>query len=165
MLRGPAGLILALLGGGASLYGAGTKRAASAHPQAPDLFDSAQECGATLSPLHRANELEARALARIQRYPFASIEGVRAAALLSEAEHCFARAQKPEDARRVHAESQAWQRRLARDYAGHQLRLHHALINAQVPDAAAESRALLALLTGQEGPYVSWLRHIERGAP
>jgi hypothetical protein len=53
-------------------------------------------------------------------------------------------------------------RSLEEDYRAHQMRLEHAVDVRDLRTAQKEVKVLLAMLSGQTGPYVTWLSNLDR---
>ncbi len=130
----------------------------------PPLFGDAVACAQNEETLLHARELEQVALAKMERYPFASRDGMKAVRLSAEAQDCYRAAGYANQATRLGRLVGRWRQRLNNDYLGHRLRLKLALQNARVNDALHEVRALRALLSHTQGdhPYSAWLGRLER---
>lgn len=112
--------------------------------------------------LNRARESAEAALAKSERYPFDSQDGVEAVGLYGVAESCYAASGYTTDAQRMHGERDVMKRRIEEDFLTHRLRLEQALHNERIPDALVETRALRAIVRHIEGPYADWLLQLER---
>jgi hypothetical protein len=130
----------------------------------PSLFSEAVPCptqGGTAR--HRADQDAEAAIAKSERYPFSSQDGVQAVRLYLRAEACYRSVGGTEEAQAMQREGQVMQRRIEEDYRTHRLRLERALEQTRLPDALLETRALIELLRHREGdPYLAWLRQLER---
>jgi hypothetical protein len=166
---GGVGLLAALAMVGAAAWlivppGAGQGTELGAVPP-PALFPAAlpacpeAEAGAAAA---RAREVAEAALAKAERYPFASQDGVRAVELYGVAAGCFTAGGKRSEAERVARERTALARRLEEDYRTHRLKLERAIEYGRTREALVESRELLALVAHLDHPYTHWLRAVER---
>lgn len=109
-----------------------------------------------------ARKLESVAQARMERSVFVPADGPRAALLLSEAQLCFAQANRTSDAARTQGLWQQWQQELSSRFQGHRLRLQLALRAKQTARALEEIADLQALIAGlpQDGdPQLSKFSH------
>jgi hypothetical protein len=128
----------------------------------PALFDEVSVCSLPDSALHRAREAEAAAAARMQRYPFASSDGIRAVQLSAETQRCYELAGRNGDAARLKKQLRTWKQKLDQDYRSRRLRLRLSLQNRNQKEALREVRALQKLLSHRNDSYTSWLDDMER---
>ncbi len=129
----------------------------------PDLFSPAPACtDRGEAALLRARDAAEAASHKSERYVFDAQDGIDAVARYEEAEACFGKAGKPDDARRMVREREALQNRINEDYRTHQIRLDRALKLQRYDEALIEAHALDHLLRHESGPYSSWVRLLER---
>lgn len=130
----------------------------------PTVFEEEVACptsGGTAR--HRADQDAEAAIAKSERYPFSSQDGVQAVSLYQRAEACYRAVGGQREASQMQREGQLMQRRIEEDYRTHRLRLERSLEQGRLPDALLETRALIELLRHREGdPYLTWLRQLER---
>ena len=132
---------------------------------APSLIDEDRPCtqASSQDAEHHAREAERAALAKKERFPFETRDGVEAASLLGEARACFGTAALEPDRARVDAELKQWSERLGQEYAALQLRLRVALDNDRQQDALGACQGLEALLARRpDSPYRQWLGSVRR---
>ncbi|MGE0790519.1 MAG: FHA domain-containing protein [Sandaracinaceae bacterium] len=133
---------------------------------APELFRSGLECPVNGGNTRHRADLEAEAaIAKSERYPFNSQDGVQSVISYRRAEACY-QALGPTaqtEAQVMRREGDTMQRRIEEDYRTHRLRLERSLEQGRLPDALLETRALIQLLRHQPSdPYVIWLQQLER---
>lgn len=130
----------------------------------PPLFDPGAECPTGQGTArHNADQTRDIALAKKERYPFASQDGVEAVGLFERAEACYRAVGAEERASEMAREADELRRRIDESYRTHRLRLERALAQRRYNDAVVETRALLELLRHRDGdPYLSWLQRLER---
>ncbi len=130
----------------------------------PALFGEAPSCPATGgNTRHRADQDAEAAIAKSERYPFSSQDGVQAVERYRRAEACYRALERTTEAEVMHSEGERMQRRIEEDYRTHRLRLERALEQGRLPDALLETRALRQLLLHKPAdPYVLWLQQLER---
>jgi hypothetical protein len=130
----------------------------------PPLVDDQVPCpsgGGTVR--HRADFDAEAAIAKSERYPFSSQDGVESVRLFREAHACYRAVGEAEAARQMQQEGDAMARRIEEDYRTHRLRLERALGQGRMPDALLETRALIELVRHRRGdPYLAWLTQLER---
>lgn len=132
--------------------------------QPPALFDDEVPCPASGGPArHRADRDAEAAIARSERYPFESQDGVSAVNLFMRAQSCYRAVQATEEAAMMEREGELMKRRIDEDYRHHRLRLERSLEQERHPDALIETRALIELMRHREQhPYLLWLRQLAR---
>jgi hypothetical protein len=130
----------------------------------PQLVDETVPCPPnTQNVRHRADQDAEAAIAKAERYPFSSQDGVEAVRLYRRAMACYQNVGAQTEARLMEREGNAMARRLDEDYRTHRLRLQRALEQARLPDALIETRSLIELVRHREGdPYLAWLVQLER---
>lgn len=130
----------------------------------PQLVDETVPCPPnTQNVRHRADQDAEAAIAKAERYPFSSQDGVEAVRLYRRAESCYRNVGATTEATQMQREGNAMARRLDEDYRTHRLRLQRALEQARLPDALLETRALIELVRHREGdPYLAWLNQLAR---
>lgn len=141
-------------------------------PEPPALSAGAAVCRAS-SPeaAHvRAQEAEALARSKEERYPFSRPDGVRAMQHYREASKCFETAGLLSEKKRVEAALEAWSETLQRDLRDLRLRLDMALRDQDTARALSAARALESMLSAasevpagdsSEG-YSRWLSSTKR---
>jgi hypothetical protein len=97
-----------------------------------------------------------------ERSPFRVQDGVAAVPLFQTAAACFRVANDPNAAKEMDAAAAKLKRSLEEDYRAHQMRLEHAIEVRDLRTAQKEVKVLLAMLSGQSGPYVVWLSNLDR---
>lgn len=138
-----------------------------APPTAPQLLDPpVAACPAPNSPTlaNFAGERARIGYAKRERSPFARADGIEAVGLLETAAICFAVAGRPDDERETRSVAQHLRGKLEEEYRTRRVRLEHA---ARVADSVAlkrELNSLLPLLAHRDGPYVDWLKNVDRWA-
>ncbi|HBQ15947.1 MAG: FHA domain-containing protein [Sandaracinaceae bacterium] len=130
----------------------------------PTLFDETVTCASQGGPArHRADRDAEAAIAKAERYPFNSQDGVDAVRLYLRAQACYTAINAPTEAAVMGREAATMQRRIDEDYRHHRLRLERSLEQGRLPDSLLEARALIELLRHREGdPYLTWLRQLAR---
>lgn len=127
------------------------------------LFDAEVGCPvAGANALYRADQDAEHALAKSERYPFESGDGIESVTLYRRAQACYVTVGEPEPAARMQREAEWMQARIEEDYATHRMRLERALAQERWPDALFETRALIALTRHRNHPYVEWLERNAR---
>lgn len=137
----------------------------AAPPAVPELWGApVTTCSQTgkAEALAVAQRTYALALGRAERRPFRLHEGVAAVSLFEEAGACFSAAAEPEAAKVMAAEAAKLRKELQEDYRTHRARLEHALDVEDYPTVGKEARALLDLISDQEGEYPTYLASLER---
>jgi len=109
-----------------------------------------------------ANSKRIAAEGKRERSPFHVQDGVAAVPLFQTAAACFTKAEQVEAAKAMQEAAQKLQKSLEEDYRAHQMRLEHAISVRDLNTAQKEVKALLAMLEGQNGPYVVWLSNLDR---
>lgn len=102
------------------------------------------------------------AIAKAERYPFYSQDGIAAVQHYLSASSCYEEAGEIKIADRMKLKHQTLRNRLEEDYQVHRLRLGQALRNQQISAALVEISALRALLEHKPSPYTEWLTRLER---
>ena len=130
----------------------------------PEIFAASVPCPTTGGPArHRADEDAEAAIAKSERYPFASQDGVEAVNLYMRSVSCYRAIGAEREARLMEREGNLMRRRIEEDYRHHRLRLERSLEHGRLPDALLETRALIELLRHQgDDPYITWLRQLAR---
>lgn len=130
----------------------------------PEIFAASVACPTTGGPArHRADEDAEAAIAKSERYPFASQDGVEAVNLYMRSVSCYRAIGAEREARLMEREGNLMRRRIEEDYRHHRLRLERSLEHGRLPDALLETRALIELLRHQgDDPYITWLRQLAR---
>lgn len=130
----------------------------------PDIFDEAPSCPESEgNTRHRADQDAEAAIAKSERYPFNSQDGVQAVQRYRRAEACYRAVGASTEAGVMQSEGEQMQRRIEEDYRTHRLRLERALEQGRLADALLETRALRQLLQHKPtDPYVLWLQQLER---
>lgn len=127
------------------------------------LFDAEVACPASgASALYAADQDAEAALAKSERYPFDSSDGVESVTLYRRSQACYAAVGQADAASRMSAEGDWMQRRIEEDFTTHKLRLTRAMEHQRWADALLETRALIALTRHRDHPYVQWLMRNER---
>lgn len=135
----------------------------AAPTDALELFDAQPACRESgAQALYAADEGAEGALAKSERYPFDSADGVESVSLYRLAQACYTAVGQAEAAARMQREGDWMQHRIEEDYTTHRLRLQRAMEQQRWPDALLETRALLALTRHRDHPYVHWLTRNER---
>ena len=147
-----------------------------APPVVPELFETAARCTQPQAAArHHAAALEARALAKNERAPWRTQDGVEAALSLAEARACYELGGDTEHAEALTPMLRRWQRKLRTDYQRVRLQLEFSLRKAKdslaeegsVPDSltleiSSQVSVLKALLAHRDGPYRDWLEKLSR---
>jgi hypothetical protein len=129
----------------------------------PPLFDADETCPSSGSARHRADLDAEAAIARAERYPFSSQDGVQSVRHYRMARACYRAAGAEREAQIMANEGRAMEQRIDEDYVTHRLRLERAIEQNRMPDALLETQALIELLRHKEGnPYLGWLRQLSR---
>ena len=97
-----------------------------------------------------------------ERSPFHVQDGVLAVPLFKTAAACFRQGGDGGAARDMDGAADRLRRSLEEDYRAHQMRLEHAVDVRDLRTAQKEVKVLLAMLSGQTGPYVVWLSNLDR---
>jgi hypothetical protein len=97
-----------------------------------------------------------------ERSPFHVQDGVLAVPLFQTSAACFRAGGDGASAREMDAAADKLKRSLEEDYRAHQMRLEHAVDVKDLRTAQKEVKVLLAMLSGQTGPYVTWLSNLDR---
>ncbi len=127
------------------------------------LFDAEAPCPATgAQALYRADQDAEHALAKSERYPFDSGDGIESVMLYRRAQACYVISGEPESAARMQREAEWMRQRIEEDFATHRVRLERAMTQERWPDALVETRALIALTRHRNHPYVEWLQRNAR---
>lgn len=130
----------------------------------PEIFGEAPSCPSSgANTRHRADQDAEAAIAKSERYPFNSQDGVQAVQRYRRAEACYRALGATTEAEVMEREGDAMERRIEEDYQTHRLRLERALEQGRLPDALLETRALLEMLRHKgTDPYVVWLQQLQR---
>ena len=130
----------------------------------PEIFGEAPSCPASGgNTRHRADQDAEAAIAKSERYPFNSQDGVQAVERYRRAEACYRALGASTEAGVMAQEGELMQGRIEEDYRTHRLRLERSLEQGRLPDALLETRALRQLLQHKPtDPYVLWLQQLER---
>jgi len=131
----------------------------------PALFPAAAAaCPQTAADLALsfANEKRVLALGKRERSPFHVQDGVAAVPLFQTAAACFRKSENVAAAKDMEDAATKLKTALEEDYRAHQMRLEHALTVRDLNTAQREVKALLAMLEGQNAPYVVWLSNLDR---
>jgi hypothetical protein len=134
-------------------------------PASVSLWDgTATECRAATADQADAlgGKLRGTGERQRERAPFAVLEGALAVRSFDGAAKCFARAGRAADAERMEIAAAALKAQIEEGYRIHRLRLEHAIETRDEPAVVHELEVLEALTTGKSGPYVDWLRSVER---
>jgi hypothetical protein len=97
-----------------------------------------------------------------ERSPFHVQDGVLAVPLFQTAAACFRTGGDGAAARDSDGAADRLKRSLEEDYRAHQMRLEHAIEVRDLRTAQREVKVLMAMLSGQSGPYVTWLSNLDR---
>ena len=130
----------------------------------PAVFEAEANCPSSGGNTRHRADLEAEAaIAKSERYPFNSQDGVQAVNRYRRAEACYRDLGLTEQAEAMAHEGERMERRIEEDYQTHRLRLERALEQGRLADALLETRALRQLLQHKPiDPYVRWLEQLER---
>jgi hypothetical protein len=131
----------------------------------PPLFDALERPCPQHDPLDAqalAAESARKALARAERMPFHSQDGVAAVGDFAVAAGCYRAAGDPAEAEGQLAAARTLAGRIDDEYRNHRFRLEHALEQDKTDDALVEIRLLRHLLVHRPGPYLDWLVTLER---
>ena len=130
----------------------------------PSIFEENVTCptsGGTAR--HRADQDAEAAIAKSERYPFSSQDGVQAVRLYQRSTACYRAVGAQREAGQMQREGDLMKRRIEEDYRTHRLRLERSIEQGRLADALLETRALIELLRHREGdPYLAWLRQLAR---
>jgi hypothetical protein len=130
-------------------------------PDAPELFESKQEC-TSKNALHRAALAEEEAFARSERSVFEKQDGISAVQLFEEAEACYRQAKQKSDADALRTHGNQLRQALEEEYKLLRMRLSRALNEGDRELATLQLRRLLDLLRHRAGTdYVLALRRLE----
>lgn len=97
-----------------------------------------------------------------ERSPFHIQDGVAAVPLFEMAAACFTIAGDREQAALMSSYGEKLKKQLNDEYDAHRVRLEHLLNVRDMRTAQKEVKLLLAMLEGQQGPYVIWLQNLDR---
>ncbi|MFK7989585.1 MAG: FHA domain-containing protein [Sandaracinaceae bacterium] len=130
----------------------------------PELFDTAVACPTSGgNTRHHADRDAEAAIAKSERYPFSSQDGVDAVHLYMRSQSCYAALGAESAADAMEGEADLMRRRVEEDYRHHRLRLQRSLEQGRLPDALLETRALIELVRHRtDDPYLAWLRQLAR---
>lgn len=130
----------------------------------PELFEDAVACPTSGgNTRHHADRDAEAAIAKSERYPFSSQDGVDAVRLYMRSRSCYSALGQTEAASAMEQEADLMRRRVEEDYRHHQLRLQRSLEQGRLPDALLEARALIELVRHRrDDPYLAWLRQLSR---
>jgi hypothetical protein len=133
--------------------------------EVPALWDSE---GATCShdekeqALALAQDKKILALGRRERSPFDVRDGVLAVPLFEMSAACYRAAGDTARAKDMEVAGQRLKEQMDEAYRAHQMRLEHALDVRSYRVARRETQALLRMLEGKTGDYVTWLSNLDR---
>ncbi len=132
----------------------------------PALFESLQRPCPQNDPnlLQAAAEENARvALAKAERMPFRTQDGIEAVAYYAQSSSCYRAAGNARAADVAMRQATNLQVRLEDDYRAHQFRMERALEQSRTEDALYETRMLMALVHHRRrDPYYAALQNLER---
>ncbi|MFT3774330.1 MAG: FHA domain-containing protein [Minicystis sp.] len=109
-----------------------------------------------------AREKRVIAEGKRERSPFHVQDGVAAVPLFRTAAACYKNAEDLPASRDMEAAAQRLTKSLEEEYRAHQMRLEHAIEVKDLRTAQKEVKVLLAMLQGQNNPYVVWLSNLDR---
>ncbi len=136
-------------------------------PDAPTLFDAPQaKCPAPGGDqvLAFAAEKLRLASAKRERSPFSVRDGVEAVPLYETASACFKDAGVPDSERTAASSAVALRGKLEDEYRARRVRLEHAYRLNDPVGAKRELDVLLPMISHRPGPYLDWLRWLDRAA-
>jgi hypothetical protein len=109
-----------------------------------------------------AREKRVLAEGKRERSPFHIQDGVAAVPLFRTAAACYRNAEDGRAANEMEAAAERLKKSLEEEYRAHQMRLEHAIEVKDLRTAQKEVKVLLAMLQGQNNPYVVWLSNLDR---
>ena len=133
--------------------------------QPPALFDSfEQPCPQTDLAAARlfAAESARQAIAKAERLPFETQDGIEAVRRYAIASACFRAVEQVQRADTQLATGRALAARIDDEFRNHRFRLERALEQSRPQDALVETRLLKNYVTHRRGPYLTWLMDLER---
>jgi len=158
--------VITLLALGFVVFGLQQDAAIAPAPErAPELFAGAPPaCPKDVSSgaLAFAEEQADMAVTTHERMPFAPHEGVVAVGLYETAAACFRSAGARERAADAQQAAESLKGELSDDFRARRLRLSHVLALEDYELAKVDVAALRAMTTGKQGPYVEWLKKVDR---
>lgn len=134
-------------------------------PEPPTLWsEPTSECPQAArdlaSNVARTKKVEAEA--KRERCPFYVQDCVTAVPTFEVASACFKAAGEDEAAKEMTTSAVVMRERVNEEYRGHQMRLEHTIMVGDLITAQKQVKVLLAMLDGQQGPYVTWLSNHDR---
>jgi hypothetical protein len=103
-------------------------------------------------------------LAKRERSPFSPQDGLEAVVFLETAAGCYRASGMTNDAAQVDRAADVLRDKLDEDYRLRRVRLEHAYHVHDVPAVKREVLALIPLTSQRRGPYVEWLKALDRVA-
>lgn len=97
-----------------------------------------------------------------ERSPFRVQDGVASVPLFETASACFKVGGDAELTSQTADAGAKLKKQLTEEYGAHRVRLEHSLSVRDNRTAQKEVKTLLAMLEGQQGPYVIWLQNLDR---
>jgi hypothetical protein len=97
-----------------------------------------------------------------ERSPFRVQDGVAAVPLFEVAAACFRVGGDADTAALMVESGSRLKKQLNEEYDAHRIRLEHVLNVRDTRTAQKEVKTLLAMLEGQQGPYMIWLQNLDR---
>lgn len=131
----------------------------------PPLFDPLERPCPQSDPVQArvlANESARRALAKAERLPFRSQDGIEAINHYAMAAACFRAIGDAQSAETNLAAARALMSHIEDEFRNHRFRLERALEQGRTEDALIETRLIKNLVAHRQGPYLTWLTSLER---
>lgn len=142
-----------------------TNAIAPAPERTPELFATeATTCPKTRTTgaLPYAEEQRDMAIATHERVPFAAHDGVVAVGLYRMAAECFRTAGALASAAEAEQAADTLRGELSDEFRARRLRLSHVLALEDYELARIDVGVLRAMTAGKQGPYVEWLKKVEK---